>query len=99
MIQANQTNVAYYMLTEEQLCSLGHEIARNVLTDREVSLNERHDRNDELRPIAYWVDRLSLDLSTLWRWEKKGIVRPHRIGRNLFYRESDFLNVPTTKKK
>ena len=86
------------MLTEEQLYSLGQEIARIVLTEYGVSPNERRDRNDELRPIAYWVDRLGLDRSTFWRWEKMGIVRPHRIGRNLFYRESDFLNVTTTKK-
>lgn len=98
MIQnANQQTVAYYMLTEEQLCSLGHEIARNVLTEYGVSLNEGRDRNDELRPIAYWLDKLGVDRSTLWRWEKMGVVRPYRIGKRIFYRESDFLEATTKK--
>lgn len=33
--------------------------------------------------------RLSVDLSTLWRWNKSGLLRPVKIGRSVYYREFD----------
>ena len=33
--------------------------------------------------------RLGVDLSTLWRWDRSGYLRPVRIGRAVYYRLSD----------
>lgn len=31
----------------------------------------------------------SVDVSTLWRWRKAGVLKATKIGGNLFYKESD----------
>lgn len=33
--------------------------------------------------------RLNVDLSTLWRWNKTGFLKPVKIGRSVYYREFD----------
>lgn len=33
--------------------------------------------------------RLGVDLSTLWRWDRSGYLKPVRIGRSVYYRLSD----------
>ena len=33
--------------------------------------------------------RLGVDVSTLWRWDKSGYLKPVRIGRSVHYRLSD----------
>ena len=33
--------------------------------------------------------RLNVDLSTLWRWNKTGFLKPVKIGRSVYYRELD----------
>lgn len=35
------------------------------------------------------AERLSVDLSTLWRWNKTGYLRKVKIGKKIFYRNSD----------
>lgn len=35
------------------------------------------------------AQRLGVDVSTLWRWEKSGYLKPVRIGRNIYYKISD----------
>ena len=33
--------------------------------------------------------RLNVDLSTLWRWDRNGFLKPVKIGRAVYYREYD----------
>lgn len=35
------------------------------------------------------AERLSVDLTTLWRWDKTGYLRKVKIGKKIFYRGSD----------
>ena len=35
------------------------------------------------------AERLSVDLTTLWRWDKTGYLRKVKIGKKIFYRNSD----------
>lgn len=35
------------------------------------------------------AERLSVDLTTLWRWNKTGYLRKVKIGKKIFYRNSD----------
>lgn len=54
---------------------------------------------DELRKAEVEDNRLytatefaklhSVDVSTLWRWRKAGILKATKIGGNLFYKERD----------
>lgn len=35
------------------------------------------------------AERLSVDLTTLWRWDKTGYLRKVKMGKKIFYRNSD----------
>lgn len=50
----------------------------------------KKSESERLYPIKYWVDRLGKTRQTLRLWEKAGKVKPTRIGRMLYYKESDF---------
>lgn len=56
---------------------------------------ERENLADKqiLRPAGYWAERLGVDRSTLWRWEKQGRIKATRLGCKVFYKQSDFDNM------
>lgn len=37
--------------------------------------------------------RLQVDPSTLWRWERDGYLIPTRLGRKVLYNESDIIAI------
>ena len=37
--------------------------------------------------------RLNVDPSTLWRWERDGYLIPTRLGRKVLYNESDIIAI------
>ena len=39
------------------------------------------------------ADKLGVDVSTLWRWDKSGYLRKIKVGRKIQYRESDVLKL------
>ena len=39
------------------------------------------------------ADKLGVDASTLWRWDKSGYLKKIKIGRKIRYRESDVLKL------
>lgn len=39
------------------------------------------------------ADKLGVDLSTLWRWDKSGYLKKIKIGNAIRYRQSDVLNL------
>lgn len=46
----------------------------------------------------YWTvketaQRLAVDVSTLWRWDKQGYLVPVKLGRKVLYKESDIIKV------
>ena len=52
--------------------------------------------DDTLYTAQQFADRHHVDVSTLWRWKKQGILTPTRIGGRVFYRENDLLKESTT---
>ena len=38
-------------------------------------------------------ERLHKDLSTLYRWERAGMLHPIKIGRSVYYKESEIINI------
>ncbi len=92
--QQQPQSVTFYTLTDAQL--------RNLITDavkvtlREVGLTlDKNDRlyklekDDEPKPVEYWVNKLGVNRSTLWRRQKSGILNPIYMGKKLFFRPSD----------
>ena len=39
------------------------------------------------------ADKLGVDVSTLWRWDKSGYLRKIKVGNKIRYRESDVLKL------
>lgn len=39
------------------------------------------------------ADKLCVDLSTLWRWDKSGYLKKIKVGNTVRYRQSDVLNL------
>ena len=90
-----QPSVAYYALTEEQLEQYAKEVARNVLCEFGVSFDEQKarftpDTKDEYQPIDYWLRKMNVNRSTLWRWAKDGKITPRHVGKKVYYCQRDF---------
>jgi hypothetical protein len=59
------------------------------------AINERGEIMADRTPVAREVvaQRLGVDLTTLWRWDKEGHLKPDvRRGRKVFYYESTVRN-------
>lgn len=54
----------------------------------EVVENNVKDKNVLLSRSAA-SSRLNVDLTTLWRWEKSGYLKPIRLGRTVYYKLAD----------
>lgn len=39
------------------------------------------------------AEKLGVDVSTLWRWDKTGYLKKNKVGRKIQYRESDVLKL------
>ena len=39
------------------------------------------------------ADKLGVDVSTLWRWDKSGYLKKIKVGKKIRYRESDVLKL------
>ncbi len=57
---------------------------------REQAARESLAEREELRPLEYWADKLNVNRSTLWRWEKQGRIQSTHIGGKVYYKASDF---------
>ncbi len=71
---------------------LVHELAntfKELLTNTEP---KKQEQKDSFMTRQQTADFLSVSLVTLWKWDKKGILKPHRIGNKTLYKESDILN-------
>lgn len=62
-------------------------VLRNVLSD--LLAQQEETKQDALVPRNIVNERLHVDNSTLWRWDKSGYLKAVRIGRAVYYRESD----------
>lgn len=74
------------------LSSSDLEIAiRNVVTEL-FQKKEEEKTNARLTRKAV-RERLNVDNSTLWRWDKTGYLRAIHVGRAVYYLESDVKNL------
>ena len=99
-----QSGVTYFTLTKEQLYDYAKEVAKNVLSEFGVNFDEDKakftpDRTKELRPLSYWLKKLNVNRSTVWRWQKQGLLTPRYVGKKLFFRQLDFDELFERQKK
>lgn len=75
------------MITISQL----KEVVEYIMGEqRKYDERENLADKEQLRPASYWVSKLGVDASTLWRWEKQGRIKATRLGSKVFYKASDF---------
>lgn len=95
LVQQQQQSVAYFMVTEDQLRQVAEEGARFVLEKYGVNTDEIREKmvindKDEYRPVSYWLKKLDVNRTTVWRWQRDGLITPRYIGKKLFYCQADF---------
>ena len=76
-----------YQLNKEDL-----ETVLTKLVERIIERYEVAKREPKLT-IKQVSQRLSVDPSTLWRWERDGYLIPTRLGRKVLYNESDIAAI------
>ena len=87
--------LAYIMLTEAQLRQVAEDGARTVLERFGVNTEEVRDKlilddKDEYKPVSYWLKKMDVNRTTIWRWQKEGLITPRYVGRKVFFRQTDF---------
>lgn len=75
------------MVTTEQLKAMADYCFKVAKEEAEKeSLAER----EELHPVEYWLKKMHMNRTSLWRWEKQGLIKPTRIGGKVYFKMSDF---------
>ena len=90
-----QAAVTYLTMTREQLYDYSREFAKNILLDFGVNFDEAKarfsaDTKDEYKPLAYWMKKMNVNRTTIWRWQQNGLIKPHYMGKKLFFCQRDF---------
>lgn len=75
------------MIPQEELT----EALRSVVSELLAELEEK--KKDALIAKKAVSERLNVDNSTLWRWEKSSYLKPVRIGKSVYYHESDVKDI------
>lgn len=73
----------------------------NALDLKEMFLqwSEEHSRNSVSVPKENYLtaqeaaEKLGVDVSTLWRWDKTDFLKKIKVGKKIFYRESDVIKL------
>lgn len=79
--------VVQYFLNKEDLETVLRTLVLEIVQQYEVAKSEP---KVTIKKVA---QRLHVDPSTLWRWEREGYLKPCRIGRKVYYRESDIAAI------
>lgn len=75
------------MVTTEQLKAM---VDYCMKVAKEEAEKESLAEREELRPVEYWLEKLHTTRTTLWRWEKKGLIKPTRMWGKVYFKSSDF---------
>ena len=89
------------VMSREDLDALVEKMASNLIAMR-VEAEDKTSRENDVCPVVYNDERfitreetaklLYVDYSTLWRWNKLGLLRPNKVGlRRVIYEYCDVL--------
>ncbi len=78
-------------LSGSDLIDFANEISNQTAKHVETRL-QAQNKPDQLLTRSEVSKRINVTLSTLWRWEKTGVLIPIRIGSKVRYRLSDVEN-------
>ena len=59
----------------------------------ESKQEKEEDVSDNYLSVGEVIDKLRVNASTLWRWDKSGYLKKLKVGRKVRYRESDVIKL------
>lgn len=59
----------------------------------EMRIPDTETREESYLTAQETADKLGVDVSTLWRWDKSGYLKKIKVGNKIRYRESDVLKL------
>lgn len=91
MMEENAKTLLMVNAEELQKYLMGFE--ERVLGAIAPKVAESQTANEEFLRVCDVCDTLQVCKSTLWKWERAGILKPIRRGKNVFYRKSEVRNM------
>lgn len=86
-----------FNINSKTLLLVTKEDLRDVLLDIINSNNSKAEKEgkqeDRILTRKEAAKMLSVDISTLWRWEKEGHLLPSRIGKRIYYKYSEIQRI------
>ena len=84
-------NMEEYTATANQMVVIGVEELMTLVKEQVVSALQsmKEERQERYLTRSEAAQTLNVDVSTLWRWAKNGILVPVKMGKKTYYRESD----------
>lgn len=86
-----------FNINSKTLLLVTKEDLRDVLLDIINSNNSKSEKEgkqeDRILTRKEAAKMLSVDISTLWRWEKEGHLLPSRIGKRIYYKYSEIQRI------
>ena len=77
-----------YLITEEKM----DELLKKAINQAKAETSEPKPE-ERLLTREEAAKMLSVDVSTLWRWEKEGHLLPSRIGKRIYYKYSEIQRI------
>lgn len=82
-----ETPIIQYVVNKDELNHIIRGIIADKIEEYETSKKER------LLSKKQVAERIGVDRSTLWRWEKENYLVPIRYGKKVRYKESDIIEI------
>ncbi|TWP29246.1 DNA-binding protein [Apibacter muscae] len=83
-----KNEIKFIQITSEELENLIDKGIKNGLEGIKKDLSEQREQ-EKIMTREQTAQLLDIDLSTLWRWTKKGRIKAHSIGDRVYYFLSD----------
>ena len=83
-----QNPSVFVMATADDLSDFAKSLIKATL-----KLQEEKQKPDTLVSRKQTAERLNVDYSSLWRWQKLGYLKPTRVGGKVMYKESDIQRI------
>lgn len=69
------------------------EATREVLNEVVAEMTPQQPPKNRFLSVERTMELTDVSRTTLWHWERKGILTPVKIGRTVKYRESDVIEL------
>ena len=85
-MKVNNTNVQY-VISRADLMAFAEELIKGARNKHEAPAVKKEE--EPIYTAGEFAKKYGVNLSTLWRWRKAGIITPMHIGGRVYYRDSD----------